>query len=62
MEIKKGLEISTSDFWYDLTKGGYLNPDEICANQDDADKVSKAIEIIEDFEDSCEKSIEDFVQ
>lgn len=62
MEIKKGLEISTDDFWYDLTAGGYLDPDEICADQDDATKVKKAIKIIEDFENSCEQQIEGFVQ
>ena len=30
MKIKKELEgISTSDFYYDLTSGGYIKPEEI---------------------------------
>jgi len=62
MRIKKGLEISTDDFWYDLTDGGYLNPDEICAEKGDAEKVKEAIEVIKDFQDSCEEQIEGFVQ
>jgi hypothetical protein len=62
MKIKKGLVISTSDFWYDLTEGGYLNPQEICADPKDANKVEKAIKIIKDFQISCEEQIEDFVQ
>jgi hypothetical protein len=62
MKIKKGIEISTGDFWYDLTDGGYLNPSEICANPKDADKVEKAIKVIKDFQRSCEEQIEDFIQ
>ena len=62
MRIKKGLEISTTEFWYDLTDGGYLNPDEICALKSDAKKVKKAIDILRDFESSCREQIEGFVQ
>jgi len=62
MQIKKGLEISTADFWYDLTDGGYLNPEEICAKQADAKKVLEAIDIILDFQKSCEEQIENFIQ
>ena len=62
MEIKKGCKASTGDFWYDLTDGGYLEPEKICANKSDADKVNQAIEVIKDFQQSCEDQIEDFVQ
>ena len=62
MKIKKGLDISTSDFWYDLTDGGYLPPEEICENPEDAKRVKEAIRIIKDFEKSCEEQIEDFIQ
>lgn len=62
MKIKKGIEVSTQDFWYDLTDGGYLEPDEICDNQEDADKVKKAIAVIIDFQASCEEQIEGFIQ
>ena len=43
MKIKKGLDISTSDFWYDLSKGGYLPPEEICENPEDAKRVKEAM-------------------
>lgn len=33
MKIKKGLEISSSDFWYDLCEG-YLKPEEILEDTD----------------------------
>ena len=62
MNIKKGLKISTTDFWYDLTSGGYIKPDEICEKKKDAEKVNDAIKIIEDFKQSCEDQIERFVQ
>ena len=62
MKIKKGLQVSTGDFWYDLTKGGYLKPEEICENPKDAERIKQAIKTIEDFENSCEEQIEGFVQ
>lgn len=62
MKIKKGIPVSTSDFWYDLTDGGYLKPEELCINKKDAEKVNQAIAVIEDFRKSCEEQIEDFIQ
>jgi len=62
MKIKKGIKVSTQEFWYDLTDGGYLNPFGICENQEDGQKVIDAIAVIKDFESSCEKQIEGFVQ
>jgi len=62
MKLKKDLEVSSSDFWYDLTDGGYIKPDEICASKKDAEAVKKAIEVLLDFQNSCEEQIEGFVQ
>jgi hypothetical protein len=61
-EVKEGCEASTQDFWYDLTKGGYLKPDEILVNQKDIDEVMAAIAIVEKFERSCDNQIEGFIQ
>ena len=62
MEIKKDLDVSSGDFWYDLTDGGYLDPQEICAKKEDADKVEDAMAVIKDFQSSCEAQIEGFIQ
>lgn len=62
MRIKHGLEISSSDFWYDLTLGGYLKPEEICESPEDAKKVKEAIDLLCDFESSCNEQIEGFEQ
>jgi hypothetical protein len=62
MEIKKGRKDSTDDFWYDLTDGGYLKPDKICKYPEDAKKVIDAIEVLEDFRQSCEEQIPDFIR
>lgn len=62
MKLKKNLEVSSSDFWYDLTDGGYIRPLEICADKKDAEKVIAAIKVIQDFCTSCEEQIEDFVR
>jgi hypothetical protein len=62
MQIKKGLEICSGDFWYDLTDGGYLKPDEICENPVDVEKVKQAIAVLMDFKESCENQIDGFIQ
>jgi hypothetical protein len=62
MKIKEGCVASTGDFWYDLTDGGYLDPEEICAHEEDAKRVREAIAVIKDFEDSCTEQIEGFIQ
>jgi hypothetical protein len=62
MKIKKGLKISTDDFWYDLTDGGYLKPEEICAIKFDAMRVKEALAVLEDFKSSCEDSIKEFIR
>jgi hypothetical protein len=62
MKIKEGLTISTFDFWYDLTDGGYLKPEKICANLHDAERVQEAREVILDFYESCVEQIDGFEQ
>ena len=62
MKLKENLENSTQDFYYDLTDGGYLKPEEICENKEDAEKVAEAIKVIEDFKQSCEEQIDGFIQ
>lgn len=61
MEIKESLDISSEDFYYDLCEG-YLKPEDICKNPEDANKVNKALEVIEEFRNSCEEQIENFIQ
>lgn len=62
MKLKKGLENSTQDFYYDLTAGGYLKPEEMCESQEDVKKVREAIETLENFKNSCEEQIDNFFQ
>jgi hypothetical protein len=62
MELKKNLDITSDDFYYDLFDGGYITPREICKNLEDVKKIEEAIEIIKDFKESCEEQIEGFIQ
>lgn len=54
MKIKKNCKASTSDFWYDLTLGGYLKLEKICEDKQDIKRINEAIAIIKEFQDSCE--------
>ena len=60
MKIKNGCTASTDDFWYDLTIGGYLKPENILEDQKDIKKVKEAIEILIEFEMSCNEQITGF--
>jgi len=62
MKIKNNCQVSTMEFWYDLTDGGYLNPDEILENPEDAKRARDSIAVIKDFENSCEEQIPGFIQ
>jgi len=62
MKLKEDLDNSTDDFWYDLTDGGYLDPDEMCASAKDAKKVKDAIAVLLEFRESCEEQIEGFIR
>ena len=60
MKIKQGAEASTSDFWYDLTSGGYLKPSELLEDHEVAKKVEEAVKLVQEFEEACREQIEGF--
>ena len=62
MKIKEGCEASTDDFWYDLTYGGYLKPEEMLENPADVERGRNATAVIREFEAACEEQIEGFTQ
>ena len=62
IKLKEGLDVSTEDFWYDLTDGGYIKPEEMCANSDDAYAINQAIGLLQRFKEACEEQIEGFIQ
>ena len=41
---------SSNGFWYDLTDGGYIKPEEVLASKEQIDKVENAIKVLQDFE------------
>jgi len=60
MKIKNGATGSTSDFWYDLSTGGYIKPADYLESAEDVKRVEDAITTILDFQRSLECQIEDF--
>lgn len=55
IKLKDGLEEGTvggSDgFWYDLTSGGYFDPDEVMADPEQLAEMRKAIALVERLEE-----------
>lgn len=46
--------VYTSDVWYCLNEGGYINPHDLLEETKQADEVHDAIEIIRQFLDQAE--------
>ena len=61
MKIKEGCKASTSEFWYDINEG-YLKPEDILEDSKDVKAVLAAVQLLAEFEASCEEQIEGFVQ
>ena len=49
-ETKPREPIYSEDFWYDLTDGGYIKPEELLRDPDTILAVKEAIAIINKFE------------
>lgn len=55
MKFIKKAKIETSDFWYDLFEGGYIEPGNLLESTEDMKKVRDAIDVLKDFKESAEK-------
>lgn len=45
---------SSNGFWYDLTMGGYIKPEDLLVDEEQVKKVKEAIEILWDFEEALD--------
>ena len=55
MKFRRGAgKVWSSEFWYDLTLGGYIKPEEML-EPDDAVRVTAAIAVIEEFEKEAQE-------
>jgi hypothetical protein len=51
MKFKTNIKpVTTSEFWYDLMDGGYICPEDLLENED-AEKVRNAMQILQEFFD-----------
>lgn len=42
---------SSNGFWYDLTDGGYIKPEEILRDKNRVEEIKAAIQLLEDWRD-----------
>ena len=56
LKFKKGAEtIYTSELWYDILEGGYIQPQDLLEG-DDAEEVRRAITLVQQFAKEAEKN------
>jgi hypothetical protein len=46
MKFIEGIRVETDDFWYDLTDGGYIKPENILLDDEDIEKIKNAIHLL----------------
>ena len=61
-ELKENLEdMGSSDgFWYDLTKGGYFEPEDVILDEKQLQQVKNAIKLLQKLEDVYDEIVEEF--
>lgn len=53
-KIKPGVQVHSEDFWYDLTYGGYIKPEEIIEDPEQVLELKKAIKIVLSFQEALD--------
>jgi hypothetical protein len=56
MKIKQGDPVVSDDFWYDLTDGGYIVPEELLEDAADVERVNEALKTLNEFREALEQS------
>lgn len=59
MQLRKDVILATSEFWYDVFEGGYINPADFLANDSDVKSVEDAIKVLTEFSNSLEPIMEE---
>lgn len=52
--FKEGASCYTDDFWYDLTDGGYIEPEKILVNQEQITQLRAAIDLVRSLQRTVE--------
>ena len=47
---------SSDGFWYDITRGGYIKPEDVLADPEQLEKVTEAVNVLESFEAALESA------
>ena len=54
----EGVEVFTEEFWYDLTDGGYIKPENVLADEEQIAKLQAAIDLVRSFERAIDERSE----
>lgn len=56
--FKEDVEVYTEEFWYDLTDGGYIKPENVLADEEQIAKLQAAIDLVRSFERAIDERSE----
>lgn len=58
-KFKKDAECWSQEFWYDLTQGGRVCPEELLEDKDQIKRLNDAIDIVMSFEYAFDEKMEE---
>lgn len=57
-KFKENIDIYTEEFWYDITDGGYIKPEEVLSDDEQIKKLKEAIDLVRSFEKAIDEKDE----
>ena len=58
-KFKEDADVYTEEFWYDLTDGGYIKPEDVLDDREQIANLRAAIELVWSFEKAINERMED---
>lgn len=58
-KLKDIEDFYTDDFWYDISIGGYIKPEECLSDKEQVKELKNAIDLVKDFESTFMEYVEE---
>lgn len=54
LKFKKKIKVETSEFWYDISSGGYIKAEDFSDDPETIKAINDAVKLLQTLENKCE--------